>query len=137
MSDGPNGGTTGWQIVIAEIDPNGEVTSHHPLKFDLESGDEMLPSWSPDGTQFAFIHMKDDVYQIGLGRPDGSGFRLVGPETGDRNGLGYAWSPDGQTLLIASRRGDVVLWSVDVASGDATAVDGPADRIPAWQRLAP
>ena len=126
----------GWQIGIADIDPEGQLTAVRPLKFDPEAFDEMLPAWSPDSTQFAFIQMKDNVYQMALGRPDGTGLRLVGPRTVDRNGLGYAWAPDGRTLLIASRQGKTSMWSVDVASGEATGLEGPLTRIPAWQRLA-
>lgn len=113
------------------------MTELRRLRFDPGSRDEMLPSWSPDSTQFAFIHEKDGVLQIAIGRPDGTGFRLVGPTTVDRTGLGYAWSPDGRTLLIASRTDKVPLWSIDVASGEATALDAPTDRIPTWQRVAP
>jgi hypothetical protein len=45
-------------------------------------------------------------------------------------------------LLISEQPniGDVesaTLWSVDPASGQATLVEGPTVRIPAWQRLAP
>jgi Tol biopolymer transport system component len=137
MSDGRLGGTTGWQIGIADIDESGDLTSLRRLRFDPESNDEMLPSWSPDSTQFAFILAKSGSYQIAIGRPDGSDLRLVGPTTVDRNGLGYAWSPDGRSLLISSRTGDVSLWSVDVASGQATGVGSQTDRIPTWQRLAP
>jgi Tol biopolymer transport system component len=137
MSDGRLGGTTGWQIGIADIGAAGDLTAHRRLKFDPDSGDEMLPRWSPDSTQFAFILEKDGVYQIALGRPDGSGLRRVGPTTVDRNGSGYGWSPDGRTLLVSSRMGKVSLWSVEVATGEATLVEGPTDTVPAWQRLAP
>lgn len=137
MSDGRLGGTTGWQIGIADIDASGDLTSLRRLRFDPESNDEMLPSWSPDSTQFAFILARSGSYQIAIGRPDGSDLRLVGPTTVDRNGLGYAWSPDGRSLLISSRTGEVSLWSVDVTSGQATGVGSQTDRIPTWQRLAP
>lgn len=138
MSDGKLGGATGgWQIGIADIDAAGAVTELRRLRFDPDARDEMLPSWSPDSTQFAFIHDKDGVLQVAIGRPDGTGLRLVGPTTVDRNGLGYAWSPDGRSLLIASRADKVPLWSVDVASGEATGLDAPTDRIPTWQRVAP
>jgi Tol biopolymer transport system component len=127
----------GWQIGVADIDPEGDLTALRPLKFDPASFDEMLPVWSPDSTQVAFILMKDNVYQVALGRPDGSDLRMVGPTTVDRNGLGYAWAPDGRTLLIASPLGRQSWWSVDVASGEATAIEGPTISIPAWQRRAP
>lgn len=134
MSDGKAAGM-GWQIGVADIDPAGELIDLRRLQFDPDSFDEMLPSWSPDSSQFAFILEKRGTYQIALGRPDGSGLRPVGPKIVDRNGFGYAWSPDGKTLLIRARVGDVVLWSVDVATGVATALDGATQTIPTWQRL--
>ena len=136
MSDGKDAGM-GWQIRVADIDAMGDLTALRRLHFDPASFDEMLPVWSPDSTQFAFILEKEGVLQIGIGRPDGSGLRRVGPTTVDRNGFGYAWSPDGRSLLISRRQGTVSLWSVDVATGEATLVEGVTDKVPAWQRLAP
>ena len=135
MSDGRLGGAPGWQIGVADIDPDGVLTSHRRLRFDPESLDEMLPAWSPDSTQFAFILEKKGIYQIAIARPDGTGLRPVGPRIVDRNGFGYAWSPDGKTLLIKARMGAVSLWSVDAESGDVTELDAPIDTIPTWQRL--
>ena len=126
----------GWQIGVADIAPTGELTASRALKFDPESFDEMLPAWSPDSSQFAFILMKDNIYQMAIGRPDGTGLRMVGPRIVDRNGFGYGWAPDGRSLLIAARMGSTSLWSVDPTTGEATAVDAPTDRIPAWQRVA-
>ena len=137
MSDGSLGGVTGWQIGVADIDAAGDLTVLRRVRFDPDAFDEMLPVWSPDSTQFAFILENEGVLQIGIGRPDGSGLRRVGPTTVDRNGFGYAWSPDGHSLIISRRQGTVSLWSVDVATGEATLVEGVTDKIPAWQRLAP
>ena len=124
----------GWQIGIADIDADGNLAANRRLRFDLASGDEMLPKWSPDSTQIAFILEKEGVYQIATGRPDGTNLRMVGPRVVDRNGLGYAWAPDGRTLLISAQPN---LWSVDAASGAATEVQGATVTIPAYQRLAP
>ena len=137
MSDGSLGGVTGWQIGVADIDAAGDLTALRRVRFDPDAFDEMLPVWSPDSTQFAFILENEGVLQIGIGRPDGSGLRRVGPTTVDRNGFGYTWSPDGRSLIISRRQGTVSLWSVDVATGEATLVEGVTDKIPTWQRLAP
>lgn len=136
MSDGKDAGM-GWQIGVADIDAMGDLTALHRLHFDPASFDEMLPSWSPDSSQFAFILEKSGVYQIAIGRPDGSGLRPVGPKIVDRNGFGYAWSPDGQSLLIRARIGKASLWSVDVETGEATPLDAATDTMPTWQRVAP
>jgi Tol biopolymer transport system component len=137
LSDGLLGGTTGWQIGIADIDADGNLTSIRRLKLDPDSGDEMLAWSSPDSSQFAFILEKAGTYQTGIARPDGSGLRMVGPKTVDRSGLAYAWAPDGRTLLIASKFGKQTWWSVDAASGETTGIEGPTINMPAWQRVAP
>jgi Tol biopolymer transport system component len=131
------GREAGWQIGIADIDAEGVLTGSRQLTFDSEAVDEMLPAWSPDSSQLAFILMKDGVYQVALGRPDETGLRMVGPRIVDRNGLGYMWAPDGHSVLISARQGDVTMWSADPVTGRATALEAAPTRIPAWQRLAP
>ena len=139
MSAGSLGGADGppgWQIGIADIDQQGLVTDLRRMRFDKESFDEMHAAWSPDSTYLAFQMEKEGVNQVAIANADGTGLRMVGPRTVDRNGLGYAWAPDGRTLLIASRQGETTMWSIDAATGAATALQGPLTRIPAWQRLA-
>jgi Tol biopolymer transport system component len=126
----------GWQIGIADIDAAGSVTDLRRLKFDQDALDEMLPAWSPDSTYLAFQMEKEGINQVAIAKADGSGLRMVGPTTRDRDGLDYAWAPDGRTLLIASPYGETSMWSIDAASGDATEMGGTWSGIPAWQRLA-
>ena len=78
MSAGVDG-VTGWQINIADIDADGNMTGLRPLKLDPDSTDEQQPSWSPDSSQLAFLLEKDFKRQVGIFNADGSGFRLVGP----------------------------------------------------------
>jgi Tol biopolymer transport system component len=141
MSDGSLGGVTGWQINIADIDPAGNLTGLHRLKLDPDSSDERNPGWSPDSSKLAFLYEKDFKRQIGIFNADGTGFRLVGPETSASNILGHTWAPDGKTLLITEipdfeplREKQRKMWSVDVATGEYTEVQNP---VATWQRIAP
>jgi Tol biopolymer transport system component len=141
MSDGSLGGVTGWQLNIADIDDDGNLIELHRLKLDPDSFGEHLPIWSPDSSRLAFLFEKDFMRQIGLFNADGSGFRLIGPETLATNILGSTWSPDGTSLLItefpedeARREQDRKMWLVDVATGEQTAIQTP---VASWQRLAP
>ena len=141
MSDGSLGGVTGWQINIADIDPAGNLTELHRLKLDPDSSDERNPGWSPDSSKLAFLYEKDFKRQIGIFNADGTGFRLVGPETSASNILGHTWAPDGKTLLITEfpdaetqREAKRKVWSIDVATGEQTEVPNP---VSSWQRLAP
>jgi Tol biopolymer transport system component len=137
MSGGELGGTTGWQIVIADVSAAGSVTDVRRLKLIPDSTGEMLPVWSPDGSQIAFIAEEAGYRRIALVAGDGTGqVRRVGPTTPrSTSSIGYAWSPDGATLLLTF--GPQRFWSVDTATGVETVLDGPTVEIPTWQRLAP
>jgi Tol biopolymer transport system component len=140
MSAGVDG-VTGWQINIADIDAAGNLTDLRPLKLDRDSSDERNPGWSPDSTKLSFMQEKDGKRQIGIFNADGTGYRLVGPETSASQILGATWSPDGKTLLITefpdfepAREELRKVWSVDVATGEQTEVPNP---VSSWQRTAP
>jgi Tol biopolymer transport system component len=140
MSAGVDG-VTGWQINIADIDAAGNLTQVRPLKLDRDSSDERNPVWSPDGTKLSFLLEKDFKRQIGIFNADGTGYRVVGPETSASQILSAAWSPDGKTLLITefpdyepAREKLRKVWSVDVATGERTEIQVP---VASWQRLAP
>ena len=140
MSAGVDG-VTGWQINIADIDAAGNLTDLHPLKLDRDSSDERNPGWSPDSSKLSFMQEKDGKRQIGIFNADGTGYRLVGPETSASQILGAAWSPDGKTLLITefpdfepAREELRKVWSVDVETGAQTEVPNP---VGSWQRTAP
>ena len=141
MSAGELTGSTGWQINVADIGPDGSLTALHPLRFDDDADNEYYPSWSPDSRQLAFMREKDLRRQVGIANADGTGLRLVGPVTINPNMLGVTWSPDGKTLLITEvpdfeplREIDRKMWSVDVETGAHTEVPNP---VASWQRLAP
>jgi Tol biopolymer transport system component len=138
MSAGVDG-VSGWQINVADIDADGTLTELHPLKIDPGSTDERNPAWSPDSTKFAFLLDKDFKRQVAIANADGTGFRVVGPETTTSNILGYTWSPDGRTLLITQfpeaeslREAERQMWSVDVETGAEIEVQNP---VASWQRL--
>jgi Tol biopolymer transport system component len=140
MSAGVDG-VTGWQINIADIDDAGNLTGVRHLKLDPESSDERNPAWSPDSTKVSFLLEKDFRRQVGFANADGSGVRMVGPETSAGNILGHTWSPDGKTLLItqfpdaeSQREAERTMWSIDVDTGEETQVQTP---VGSWQRLAP
>jgi len=132
-----SGGPHGVGLSIADIDEDGAVTDVRFLDLDPDRTLEFDPVWSPDGSQLALLVAKDDVDRAGIIRVDGSGFRLVGPE--GHWSVDLTWSPDGRSLVLGERDGNIVgprgkVVSVDVATGEETEVRTPVDS---WQRLAP
>ncbi|HEX6867870.1 MAG TPA: hypothetical protein VF119_03645 [Candidatus Limnocylindrales bacterium] len=140
MSDGDAAGM-GWQMHVVDIDAAGNVVADHPLHLDPASTGEMLPVWSPDASRIAFILERDGQRQIALAEPfDGATVTPIGPSTpASTSGFGYAWSPDGETMLITliPTGEPQTFWSVDLASGVTTPIEQPMVEIPTWQRLAP
>lgn len=133
-------GDLGFQVDTADIDPTGSVTGVHDPRYIPGSTSEMLPQWSPDSRSLAFIADLGGQRQVAIAPADGSApARFVGPQTTPQQaGFGFDWSPDGRTLLISMwpREGDQKLWSIDVASGDATQQTGVSLDVPSWQRVA-
>ena len=139
MSAGVLAGTgMNWQVGIASIDAAGTLTDLEWLKLDPASRGETYPFWSPDGSQFTSIVEKGGRRQLVIASSDGSGpVRPVGPDIDNRGSIWPTWSPDGKTLAVAvvPTSGDESFWSVDVASGEATELQGT--KADTWQRLAP
>jgi len=138
------------RVRIAEIDDAGAMTKLRQLTFDSWSPSS-APKWSPDGSQLAFELRAPNALRAGIVNPDGSGFRLIGPEVFDPGTLsavyerqiGLTWAPDGRSLVLFEHPWrlpstpigpDARVWSVDVATGEQTEVEAPVGD---WQRLAP
>ena len=105
---------------------------------------DMLPAWSPDGSQIAFVKHGDDYYYQGLYamNSDGSGLRQIAPpnrytreadeyeverwgkseiEVADISVRGPVWSPAGDDLAFVAeelRGGTLDSWSLYMAKPD-------------------
>lgn len=112
LFEGRTGATGNMLIDIWGVDADGKN-----LKRLTSSTADIRPRWSPDGAKFVTgraladtnqdgrIRTSDnlDVFMIDLAT--GAETRITGtPENDD---FQFAWSPDGQTLAVASVRGDV------------------------------
>jgi tricorn protease len=79
------------------------------------------PIWSPDGSQLAWLSDASGEYQLMLGEPTG----VAKPRAISLPSTAFfsapAWSPDGQQILLQDNH--LNLWTIAVASGQATKID--------------
>jgi eukaryotic-like serine/threonine-protein kinase len=106
----------------------------------MQGGIDFASSYSPDGTQFAFLREHADIERIDLliAKADGTDQRVLAtrPDAGDISGA--AWSPDGKTIALttseATKRLRSVLLVISVANGSVREVYSAPDAIgrPRW-----
>ena len=97
------------------------------------SGINQEPSWSPDGTQLAFLVHLNGANQIAKVNADGTGFTpLTSFTSGDQ--LYPAWSPDGSKIAYESNRSSAFKIYVMNADGtNDTLLTTPGGALdPAW-----
>jgi Tol biopolymer transport system component len=96
------------------------------------------PTWSPRGDRIAFQQATsstiDSASAVFLIRSDGSDLRQL--TAGDRTVWKPRWSPDGKQIAFR-QASDQPMWLIDVASGQATALEVKGARGPDEPLFAP
>ena len=113
--------------VRAAFEARGEIFTVPAEKGDYrnltQSSDahDRSPTWSPDGAQLAWLSDASGEYQLMLGDPLGvtKPRAITLPSTAFFSAP--AWSPDGTQILLQDSH--LNLWTVEVASGQATKID--------------
>ncbi len=66
-------------------------------------GEDIRPSWSPDGSRIVFESWRDGVRAVYVMNADGSGQHRLSADAGASE-YDPRWSPDGQTIMFRSLR---------------------------------
>ncbi len=107
--------------------------SFEPTQLTNSFANDDHPTWSPDGTQIAFVSDQDGNSEIYILNIDSSDLvRLTNNDAQDRS---PQWSPDGSQIVFQSDRGgnlDIYTMKID-GSDPIPLTDDPAiDRHPSW-----
>src|SRR5437762_133542 len=103
----------GTDLVLSGL----ETDSSLPKRITIGKGsDNTSPSYSPDGSQIAFISGKSGAPQVYIMDADGSNVQLLTPyKAGVRSYRASPdWSPDGRAVAYEQQNGNFQIWMVDV-----------------------
>jgi Tol biopolymer transport system component len=131
-------GPRGWDLYVTEIETrrSRRLTEHASLDYNA--------SFSPDGTQVAFVSERDGNMELYLVRVDGAALRRLTTEFALDDHP--AWSPDGRRIAFSSTRraqgapaaapgqawNGVYVMDVDGSGARRLSPGTAADYSPAW-----
>jgi Tol biopolymer transport system component len=114
-------------------------TMARPLRPAPAAASDWEPTWSPDGTELAFVSDRGGNPDIYIMRVDGTQVRRLTRSQGrDKHSWNPAWSPRGDTIAFDSNRGGGdEIYEVRVGSGEIRQLTHTFDKTkgnwtPAW-----
>lgn len=83
------------EIFTVNLDGTGET------RLTNNAGDDVLPAWSPDGTEIVFFSDRNGTFDLYTMNADGTGVTNITNTPGPQTEWSPAWSPDGQRIAFS------------------------------------
>ena len=105
----------------------------------MQGGIDFGSSYSPDGTEFAFLrYASSEKIDVLIAKADGSDQRVLASPPYIEGFTGVAWSPDGKTVAFTTSEATKSLrsglWAISVADGSVREIYSTPDAVgrPRW-----
>jgi Tol biopolymer transport system component len=116
------------QIYVMNSDGTGQTRLSYNTSFN-----DVMPSWSPDGTKIAFQSDRDGNFEIYVMSADGSNqTRLTNNSSNDQV---PCWSPDGTKIAFGSDRDgnfEIYVMNADGYNQTRLTNNSAQDALPSW-----
>jgi Tol biopolymer transport system component len=105
----------------------------NPHALTETAGDNIDPSWSPDGSQIAFVSSRSGSPQLWVMNSDGSNAHKITPDLAEMGGRN-SWSPDGKRIAFyAGKGGDRNIYTIAADSSQVQQITQGGDNLgPSW-----
>lgn len=130
--------TSNPDLFLQPIDHTGKSLGKPRQIYAAGYATQASPTFSPDGTQVAFVSSRGGsprIYTMKLADAKGRNVPVNMVTKLNRENTAPAWSPDGKKIAFCARdNGDRQIWIVDIASGvERQLTDGPGNKEnPSW-----
>jgi TolB protein len=124
-----------WDIYTMNLSDGSNVQ-----RLTTNGNDDLLPTWSPTGTEIAFFSARSgqgDIYKISPATPSGKETRLTSGTAGNSLDTEPAWSPSATIAFTTYRHGasNAEIYTMDTNGGSLvrrTNTNNVKEVTPAW-----
>ena len=129
-----------YEIYVMDLTGTKDADGNYPLPLRTDDdANDLMPAWSPDGSQLAFQNGPagaEQILRMSTSADGGPVYVVAADAGGDRS---PAWSPDGTQIAYAANDGSgsyhLASSGVDGSGPTQLTSDAASDTSPSWQPM--